>query len=542
MSTGVYVPGGALNVTLNDTTTKGAYMPDGSLRVTDVAGAGLYDASGALRVTSSAAAGVYATRADQIRYSNASADGKTGVYFSDGSIRMTAFDPIVARYQAVSGVSNATAQRLNIFILEGKSSGWLTGSELYPYRGPSLTSALVPLQRVDGSLTPLTNTGFVPADYSELSGFGNATVNASKFLGTGVTFDGLGLTYTNFAFGQFVISTASNASGYLLSDFHGAAAGDSTIYIGPQDQGATKNTKQSASGSNARLVSADTSHFYNMNAGLLQDQSIATPMTSFTSATEIELFRRTINGNAFYTFGKSGMVRIGPYMTEAQGLSFTRALYALEQDRALPSVKPGVYLGDSIIYGTGATNSSTCWARLVSVARNKTELNFGVPSAKTTGVAIGAAGWAVSLINRYTAIAPLAVDVVLVMSGSNDCSADASTNGNPTLVATYQTALTTILSDLASWYGAGVIYAVSPQWNQTKNSTFNGLWNAGMAAAASAAGVGFIDYYSLLMAQTTPADFCMDDFHPNNTSQSSTLGTVLGGHGLIAALVLSIVP
>ncbi len=93
MTTGVYVPGGALNVTLNDATTKGAYMPDGSLRVTDVAGAGLYDASGALRIISNVGIGVYATRADSIRYSDASTDGATGVQFKDGSIRMLSEEP-----------------------------------------------------------------------------------------------------------------------------------------------------------------------------------------------------------------------------------------------------------------------------------------------------------------------------------------------------------------------------------------------------------------------------------------------------------------
>lgn len=88
MTQGIYVPGGALNVTLNDTTTKGAYMPDGSLRVTDVAGSGIQDASGALRIKSGAGLGVYALRADQIRYSDAATDGKTGVQFPDGAIRM----------------------------------------------------------------------------------------------------------------------------------------------------------------------------------------------------------------------------------------------------------------------------------------------------------------------------------------------------------------------------------------------------------------------------------------------------------------------
>lgn len=88
---GVQAAGGALNIALNDATGKGAYTLGGALRVTDAAGTGLTDASGALRVVSIASNGVYQIRSATIRYSNATTDGKTGVQFSDGSIRMTGF-------------------------------------------------------------------------------------------------------------------------------------------------------------------------------------------------------------------------------------------------------------------------------------------------------------------------------------------------------------------------------------------------------------------------------------------------------------------
>lgn len=87
--TGVYTGSGGLNCALNDATKTGCYMPDGRLRVTNVSGSGIYDSSGALRIASIAGAGVYKTNADAIRYSDATADGKTGVQFTDGAIRMT---------------------------------------------------------------------------------------------------------------------------------------------------------------------------------------------------------------------------------------------------------------------------------------------------------------------------------------------------------------------------------------------------------------------------------------------------------------------
>lgn len=89
MTQGVYVPGGALNVALNDATTKGAYMPDGRLRVTNVAGSGIQDSSGALRIATAAGQGVYAALSATIQYSNALSDNLTGVQAPGGAIRMS---------------------------------------------------------------------------------------------------------------------------------------------------------------------------------------------------------------------------------------------------------------------------------------------------------------------------------------------------------------------------------------------------------------------------------------------------------------------
>ncbi len=85
---GIQAPGGALNVSLNDATGKGAYTADGRLRVTDVAGRGITDASGAWRIVSTIAQGVYEELADAIRYVDASIDNAVGVQAVSGPIRM----------------------------------------------------------------------------------------------------------------------------------------------------------------------------------------------------------------------------------------------------------------------------------------------------------------------------------------------------------------------------------------------------------------------------------------------------------------------
>ena len=107
MPTGVQAIAGALNVTFNDTTSKGAYMPDGSLRVTDLPGMGVCDQSGALRVVDIAPGqGAYQARGPAIRISDAIADGKKGAQFTDGSIRMAnVLAVIAATYVAEDGIS-----------------------------------------------------------------------------------------------------------------------------------------------------------------------------------------------------------------------------------------------------------------------------------------------------------------------------------------------------------------------------------------------------------------------------------------------------
>lgn len=120
LPTGVQSAGGALNVTYNDTTSKGAYMPDGSLRVTDVPGTGLYDASGALRVVDITGKGVYQSNGAAIRISDADDDGKTGVQYLDGSIRMSdVLEVAAATYVAEDGVT--------VYVTENGANNYIAG-------------------------------------------------------------------------------------------------------------------------------------------------------------------------------------------------------------------------------------------------------------------------------------------------------------------------------------------------------------------------------------------------------------------------------
>jgi hypothetical protein len=149
---GVQALGGALNVTLNDATSKGAYMPDGSLRVTDTPGQGICDASGALRIASNVANGVYSPHLDSIRYSDGASDAAVGVQFKDGAIRMVsgqdaATTAWVAAVVAAGGtVSSARKVLINNLIVGLKADGvWTKLDRLWILAAENEASALTDL-------------------------------------------------------------------------------------------------------------------------------------------------------------------------------------------------------------------------------------------------------------------------------------------------------------------------------------------------------------------------------------------------------------
>lgn len=119
LPTGVQSASGALNVTYNDTSSKGAYMPDGSLRVTDIAGPGIYDSSGALRVVDQIGRGVYAGLAASLRQSDADDDGQKGVYSTDGALRLNDVLDVGFNYISEDGTNTyVTENGANTYVSE----------------------------------------------------------------------------------------------------------------------------------------------------------------------------------------------------------------------------------------------------------------------------------------------------------------------------------------------------------------------------------------------------------------------------------------
>ena len=442
-------------------------------------------------------------------------------------------EPEVRAYLALAGngIQPPAARALNRFVKSGKQSGWWPKlAEVYPFCGASLAAALVKLKAAPGSPGSLTNNGFGSGDYSQTVGFGQSGTSA-KYLQTGISLDSLGLSNTNFSIGGWVTATDQNGPGYYLSD--NPASGACQLFLGPTGAGAgTLNFSFSASGLHARVYSSDATHAFNMQAGVLTDRSVATPVSSFTTSNEIVLGRRTHNGGGLYQPMKLGMTFVGSALTEADSKSVSRAVF--DFDRAVrigvTNVSAGrwAFPGDSIVKGQYASTAAQQWTNIVAATRSKAEINFGAPNSATTFETGAGGGWVVSLLNRFQDVLAQDFEKVFVCYGANDTGLDGTTNGDATKIAAYQAGLSTVLTAFAARYGAANVFAISPQWRADKNATFCGAWNAAMAAAASAAGVTFVDYYTVYAAQADPSLLRQDNVHPNNAGHALMASTVLG--------------
>jgi len=434
--------------------------------------------------------------------------------------RWGAHEPAVAAYLAATGggLPAATIRALDKFVRKGRRDGWWPKiAEIYPFCGPTLAASLVPLKRVDGSLAPLTNNSFVAGDYSESVGFGHLDINNTKYLDTGRTFAQLGLSATNFSMGGTLLDagTAGAQLPYLMSDQK--TGGDVNFYMLGEGFGPSTNGVYNAgSGLASHLWTGNASRHLNVQSGVT-GYRYSTP-ASFTAENNLIMLRRPL-ASPQGAIAKIGMMFYGSALTETEAKSLSLALLAFERSvRTIPfaSSKPWLFVGNSISYKNNATTTLNSFTHLIAAGRSRIEYNFGLPSSATT-FDQGPSNAILGLNSRYQDILQHDAEKAIIEYGVNDAQQDSSTNGDGTKTATYQAGLTTILQAFAARYGAANVYMLSTFWRQDKNSTFNTLWNNAMAAAASAAGVGFIDFYSYFVSQGSPAGWVADTVHGNNT-------------------------
>ena len=430
-------------------------------------------------------------------------------------------EPEVRAYLSVTGggLPHATVRALNKFVRKGKRDGWWSKlAEIYPFCGPSLAAALVPLKRADGTLTPLTNNSFVTGDYSESAGFGSSS--NGRYLDTGVTFAGLSISSTNFSLGGMVLDATIGGSGYIMGDT--PVSGDVNFYYSNEGFGPSSlGTHNSASGISARVWTGGVGRALNVQSGVPGYRYASS--LSFIPVGNIQMLRRNLVANPQYFRGKIGLHFIGAELAETEAKALSLAILKFERTvRAIANAPswPWLFVGDSITWRLGASTTVNQWSYLVASARSRTEYNLGSPSSATTFDS-GTSSAILSLTSRYQDILQLDAGRVIIEYGVNDAQQDSSTNGDAIKTATYQSGMTTILQAFAARYGAMNVYVVSTAWRTDKNPTFNTLWNNAMSAAANAAGVNFIDFYSYFVSQGSPAGWMQDAVHFNNTGNAN---------------------
>lgn len=439
-----------------------------------------------------------------------------------------------------AGVSAAAVSAIDTFVKTGKSAGWWPSLiEVYPFAGPSLTSALVKLKYGSVANQPsLTNINFVAGDYSEGAGFGNPTVNNSKNLSTGFKLSDYSLTNSDFSMGLFAlnVSVPDGNPGFIIGD--SPASGDCVIQAAKGSYGpASTQLSTSASGVGAWSMSMDGTSYRGVNSGVVSHQSTAVQAASFSSTTDIRLFRRLTSGvNEFFSNCQIGITCFGHLLSAAQQQSLTRAMLTYERSvRTVLGVKTGAWawFGDSVVRGTGASDVAHQFTRLVSVARAVPELNFGVSSSQLRqNTSANGSRWAEGGFQRYPDLlnSALGIAKVFVMYGTNDYNIDGSSTGTDATVADFQTKMTTMLTDLAAKYGAANVINITPPYNPAGNTTKNNKYVAAAAAASSAVpGTIYVDYYNVMMAQGTPGNFVGDTVsHPNDAGQVLIATTLEG--------------
>ena len=432
-----------------------------------------------------------------------------------------------------------TADEINAidsFIVKGRNDGWLSTLKwVWAPFGGKLVGSLVNLIAVSGVPSSLFNTNFVEADYEKDLGFGTgATVNTTKWLDAGFVPGDLGITGDNVSFGVFAPMEVLTAGYYMgfannpntptlsVLSYTVRAIQDTTGGIGSASGYAPCLQSVSYGAANVFNAYVNTVNSANSTNTIVTNKVIDT--------TNLSLFK----SRTTYAGGKLCFAFMGTYMTPAQNKSFNSAVADLmvKTNRLKIDGGKGKFIGDSITNGAGVTAGVNRWSSVVASQLNIKEINYGVGSSQLrqnvpTATGLGIAGG----FQRYLDMRALQGNTVFCMYGTNDMNvADATTNGDATLLADYRSKLTTMVN---SWKAERMtVVLLSPPFNavSSTNITKRNAWQQACLTVAKNTGSLFVDTETVFTDTANAAGFFPDNLHPDNT-----------GHAMIANLCVSVV-
>lgn len=463
-------------------------------------------------------------------------------------------EPETATYQTRLAAEGGTAQAsvinaINQFVRVGKVAGWFSKiKDCCFFVGPNLTSALVKLVQAPGTGASCVNRGsgtfpvygawsgtpFQESDYDPSAGIHKTNETPLREIGTEFNPVAQGLSVDNISAGfileHFNESPAGapefNPSPGLLASIVSPDAQFWFVFAPYSGFGGAFGTGGPVS---SQFAEADAAAVSNISDGVNTRVIAAQDGQVFQDCTVNDVFsvaqHNGMNGE-FVLFQNPNStpkdLTLGGYFLASallpDELSSITTEMKLLHHRAHGIAKQELWcgIGDSITFGLpDAFQWKTGWFGMSARIRGARINNSGISGCLTLGDPIGNPFTGLPIVHRYENLKFVGADIITIMCGTNDMDPtrlDGTINGDPTIIAAYQSGLTTMLSTIKSWGATAVM--LSPPWNGRDTDAKQVAYNNAAMGAAAAAGVRKVNVYQSMVDTGNPRQFFIGDGHP----------------------------
>ena len=366
--------------------------------------------------------------------------------------------------------------------------------------------------------TSLTNTAkvFTPSSFN--SSFGHEGLDTKK-LPSGVT----GRIWFKYVATGDADAILGFSTTYALRDYNLMLAG---IYVGGAG-GNPVGKSQGGAGSNISPgVNGIVGNYYGVYRDGSSGQIRFQTSTDGTTWTDLEISSATSTADLFI-------------VCDLYGASSTKLSFPKGINIKADSVYSYVFIGNSISYGVGASDTAHRWTTLFSSSKGKVEVNMGISGQVLENGTVCSR----TVFDETTIPAYISQTALVIALGVNDVGLN---NGTMTS-SVYQTTLDSIVGYAISakgWNSTKIILLTPFYITTTGYSSFVGscsvttaadttrhqAYSTAVISVATSRGTQSVDIYTY-MKNTSGIDTMIssDGVHPNNT-----------GHALIADYLISI--
>lgn len=369
-----------------------------------------------------------------------------------------------------------------------------------------------------GVASVLVNSGFVSGQFNQFTGL---VADGGNDLDTGVVPNAHGMTATDQSVAVYFSNPGQISGGTNIN----IGAGSIFFMWSNLKQYQMSGGSASGAGQTERLnvLTTDGSNIVSYGAGGAVDKSVSGG--SSDAAASIHIFSY---GGSFVASGTA----IQGYVL-ANGLSATDVtnlsgiLDAFMAAR-IASSRAGIgFFGDSITFGTGASDTAHDYASLVSAAMSLTQLNAGISGTVLQSINKKVSG-SDGRTSSYQRLSVLRPSKIHIQYGVNDIN---QTVAGGYTIALYQAQLVETVNILIATTGltANDICIGSPSWFTAfagdGDRTRADAYAAAALAASVTAGTRFADCYAAIR-DGGGAGLLADGLHPNDAGHAVLASTI----------------